>query len=211
MISTYFFLTCGDNPGWVTFPESEDTSLEKRNFSTKYRPPPASNEKDHEPYLKKEANGKGSCRTNSLESNEDLKDFELQNIKGDEEYHLDFVHKQEVDKKNDSSESFDSLLKDSTFQFPAKHFCRVCNIEQEYRTRHCHKCQKCIYKYDHHCFWIGLFDSLILFRIDYYLLGGCVGELNHRKFFLFLFFQSIVNIWSFFLVKIVNLYFNDGK
>lgn len=49
---------------------------------------------------------------------------------------------------------------------------------QPYRSRHCWECNKCVRKFDHHCFWIG----------------GCVGELNHGKFFLFLLFQTISEI-----------------
>jgi len=49
------------------------------------------------------------------------------------------------------------------------------------RTKHCDLCEKCVHKYDHHCFWIG----------------GCVGEFNHRKFWLFLFSQTILHIWCF--------------
>ena len=26
---------------------------------------------------------------------------------------------------------------------------------QPLRVRHCYDCQRCVYKYDHHCFWIG--------------------------------------------------------
>jgi len=48
--------------------------------------------------------------------------------------------------------------------------------------KHCKKCDKCIHKFDHHCFWIG----------------GCVGELNHRKFYLFVLFQTAVNLTGFY-------------
>lgn len=44
----------------------------------------------------------------------------------------------------------------STKNFPPlKFFCHKCNKTQPYRTKHCNKCQACIAKYDHHCFWIG--------------------------------------------------------
>ena len=58
---------------------------------------------------------------------------------------------------------------------PEKRFCEKCCLEQPYRTKHCRDCDECIRKYDHHCFWIG----------------GCVGELNHRKFWCFLFIQFL--------------------
>mmetsp|Transcript_23884 Transcript_23884/g.23566 ORF Transcript_23884/g.23566 Transcript_23884/m.23566 type:complete len:136 (-) Transcript_23884:237-644(-) len=58
---------------------------------------------------------------------------------------------------------------------PPKKFCVICSMEQPYRTKHCKDCEKCVRKFDHHCFWVG----------------GCVGELNHRKFWAFLFLQTI--------------------
>jgi len=32
-------------------------------------------------------------------------------------------------------------------------------------------------------------------------VGGCIGELNHRKFYIFLVFQTIVEIWTFLIAK----------
>ena len=69
----------------------------------------------------------------------------------------------------------------SHFEFPSKRFCEICNVEQPYRTKHCRECDKCVRKYDHHCFWIG----------------GCVGELNHRKFLYFLFFKTMSLLMTF--------------
>jgi len=40
-------------------------------------------------------------------------------------------------------------------RIPEQRFCNVCNILQPYRTKHCHYCEKCIHKFDHHCVWIG--------------------------------------------------------
>lgn len=38
---------------------------------------------------------------------------------------------------------------------PPKHFCDKCQIVQDYRSKHCHLCGRCIRKFDHHCFWVG--------------------------------------------------------
>ncbi len=54
--------------------------------------------------------------------------------------------------------------------------CTFCNNEVlPLRSHHCSRCNKCIKFYDHHC---GM-------------IGGCIGENNHFKFILFLFFQSL--------------------
>ena len=152
IISAYYFLTCGQNPGCVKLPESDVTSLEKRNLSSKYKPPFDLGSHN----IQKIENAKHSFKTNSFESNEDIKEvFELHELK--EDVHLEFSNKHEKSAKKSDSESYDSFVQDdfSVFSMPPKHYCNTCQIEQEYRTRHCHKCEKCIYKYDHHCFWIG--------------------------------------------------------
>jgi hypothetical protein len=46
-------------------------------------------------------------------------------------------------------------------------------------------------KYDHHCFWVG----------------GCVGELNHRKFWLFLFFQTYHFLLCFGIVRALHTHY----
>ncbi|ESS63554.1 hypothetical protein TCDM_08592 [Trypanosoma cruzi Dm28c] len=50
------------------------------------------------------------------------------------------------------------------------HWCRTCRLWQPLRAKHCDRCERCVRKYDHHCFWIG----------------GCVGEANHPRFFFLL-------------------------
>lgn len=86
---------------------------------------------------------------------------------------------EETDNNKDREES-------NKFEPPPLHFCNKCNIVQEYRTRHCKSCDTCIAKFDHHCFWIG----------NLWSLGGCVGELNHRKFWLMLLAMTIEFSWS---------------
>jgi len=57
--------------------------------------------------------------------------------------------------------------------------CKICDIVQPLRTKHCKKCSKCVYRYDHHCFW----------------LGTCVGGDNHVYFWWYLLVQTAVIIW----------------
>lgn len=52
-------------------------------------------------------------------------------------------------------------------------FCSKCNLMKDSQeTGHCPVCEKCIFKRDHHCFWID----------------NCVGYLNHKAFVFFLVF-----------------------
>ncbi|XP_005112845.2 probable palmitoyltransferase ZDHHC12 [Aplysia californica] len=48
--------------------------------------------------------------------------------------------------------------------------CDYCEIMQPMRAKHCEDCNKCVHKFDHHCPW----------------LEACIGERNHRYFWLFL-------------------------
>ncbi|XP_064027338.1 palmitoyltransferase ZDHHC12 isoform X2 [Pogoniulus pusillus] len=48
------------------------------------------------------------------------------------------------------------------------------------RARHCHLCQHCVRRYDHHCPW----------------LENCVGERNHPLFIVYLSVQLLVLLWG---------------
>eukprot|EP01060_Flectonema_neradi_P021206 TRINITY_DN2873_c0_g2_i1.p1 TRINITY_DN2873_c0_g2~~TRINITY_DN2873_c0_g2_i1.p1 ORF type:complete len:340 (+),score=46.68 TRINITY_DN2873_c0_g2_i1:46-1020(+) len=52
--------------------------------------------------------------------------------------------------------------------------CRVCVTRQPMRTKHCNTCNRCIYTFDHHCWWIN----------------NCVGGKNKPTFMLFLLAQA---------------------
>jgi len=53
--------------------------------------------------------------------------------------------------------------------------CEICKASIPFRGKHCRRCGQCVRKFDHHCF----------------LIEGCVGEENHFRFIVYLFFQSI--------------------
>lgn len=58
--------------------------------------------------------------------------------------------------------------------------CTYCNIIQPPRSKHCHDCDKCVLKFDHHCLW----------------LGTCIGKGNHCRFWWYILEESILCIWT---------------
>jgi len=55
----------------------------------------------------------------------------------------------------------------------ALRWCKVCQLYQPLRTKHCRDCGRCVRTHDHHCPWVG----------------SCVGENNRMIFLWFLIFQ----------------------
>jgi len=64
---------------------------------------------------------------------------------------------------------------------PDLRVCHYCNIVQPLRTKHCRDCERCVSRYDHHCFFVGT----------------CVGQRNHLLFWCYLLVQSFVIGWAF--------------
>lgn len=54
-------------------------------------------------------------------------------------------------------------------------WCPCAPVLQPLRAQHCKFCARCVAKFDHHCF----------------VLGTCVGEKNHCRFWWFLVLQSL--------------------
>ena len=62
-------------------------------------------------------------------------------------------------------------------------FCQTCKLHCPLRASHCHDCNKCVLRRDHHCPF----------------LGKCVGMGNHLYFIIFLFFIIIFDSYSLFV------------
>ncbi|KAI1292720.1 palmitoyltransferase for Vac8p, partial [Mortierella claussenii] len=58
-------------------------------------------------------------------------------------------------------------------------WCDICSIVKPDRCHHCSECNKCVLRMDHHCPWVR----------------GCIGYNNHKFFFLFIFYASLVALW----------------
>ena len=53
-------------------------------------------------------------------------------------------------------------------------YCTMCHLEMPLRCKHCKDCESCVATHDHHCPWVN----------------NCIGELNARKFYLYLWVQA---------------------
>jgi len=59
-------------------------------------------------------------------------------------------------------------------------FCNTCHAFKPDRAYHCSQCNKCILRFDHHCPWTG----------------HCIGNRNHKIFYVFLFWVVITLIFN---------------
>ncbi|TLD19690.1 hypothetical protein PspLS_09407 [Pyricularia sp. CBS 133598] len=64
------------------------------------------------------------------------------------------------------------------WKFDEANFCVTCMIRTPLRSKHCRRCQRCVAKHDHHCPWVY----------------NCIGNNNHRQFFLYLITMSFAII-----------------
>lgn len=68
-------------------------------------------------------------------------------------------------------------------------FCSTCYIGKPFRSNHCHDCNNCVDKFDHHCPWIG----------------QCVGKRNYWSFILFLLSFNLLNTY-YLIYSIFHIY-----
>lgn len=161
IITLYLFCTIYKNPGFI----------KKENDDTQYDPPiPLSMIKiqdsisilkypthifNHQNFEEKKIENK----TSEIINNNfiDMKLSKIKNSVFSEEIESNYTD--DVNFEQSFSEESQRIYSDKgikkNFKIILKHYCNKCDIEQEYRTKHCNRCEKCILKYDHHCFWIG--------------------------------------------------------
>ncbi|KAG0250404.1 palmitoyltransferase for Vac8p [Mortierella polycephala] len=58
-------------------------------------------------------------------------------------------------------------------------WCDICKIVKPDRCHHCSECDTCVLRMDHHCPWVN----------------GCIGYDNHKFFYLFILYASILAVW----------------
>ena len=64
-------------------------------------------------------------------------------------------------------------------------FCTKCMLNTQVLTKHCGYCNRCCYKFDHHCKW----------------LNNCIGEYNYFHFLKLCVFLIIYMILSIFIIN----------
>ncbi|KAJ8620649.1 hypothetical protein MRB53_029178 [Persea americana] len=58
--------------------------------------------------------------------------------------------------------------------------CSTCKIPRPARSKHCHICDRCVARFDHHCGW----------------MNNCIGEKNTRYFLAFLLWHSFLCLYG---------------
>lgn len=71
-------------------------------------------------------------------------------------------------------------------------WCYTCKLWKPDRTHHCRVCNACVLKMDHHCPWVN----------------GCIGFANYRFFIQFLFYVSLLSIWTFITSLVAFIQYN---
>jgi len=75
--------------------------------------------------------------------------------------------------------------------YAANPICPMCNFKRPPRANHCHACNKCVMRLEHHCPWIN----------------NCIGYNNFKSYFLMLFYLSLSGIY--YTVTLIYLVFFD--
>ena len=84
---------------------------------------------------------------------------------------------QDILKKNNTYRTSPSFIRQLGYIREYK-ICDTCYLVRPLRSTHCNICDSCIYRFDHHCPWIGT----------------CVGKRNYPYFFIFLVLLNISQV-----------------
>ena len=63
------------------------------------------------------------------------------------------------------------------------YYCPKCIIKKNFKIKHCLICNFCVYRFDHHCFWVD----------------NCIGEKNYILFYTFVVYINIFILFNIFI------------
>ena len=162
-LSYFFFYICGKNPGYAT--DTEQVLARAREIELEA---PIVHVLNPDLSLEIRDEIANERRSSLLSSHTDISDEYLSLGVENEEEKVNFsiIRGERRNRHIMSPPSRDS----SPHKIPERRFCKVCNILQPYRTKHCHLCERCIHKFDHHCVWVGnlhkMFEILSIYKED---------------------------------------------
>ena len=90
--------------------------------------------------------------------------------------HPQFINPQNPDEINKTDE--EKKKEEAIPRIYIERKCSTCNIYRPPGASHCATCDNCVLEFDHHCGFVS----------------NCIGKRNHRHFYLFLFFGSLLSL-----------------
>ena len=90
--------------------------------------------------------------------------------------HPQFINPPKLDEENKSEE--EKKKEEAISRIYTETKCPICNIYRPLGTSHCASCDNCILDLDHHCGFVS----------------NCIGRRNHKHFYLFLFFGTLLSL-----------------
>ena len=100
--------------------------------------------------------------------------------------HPDYI----INDKDEAKNEDDGKKKETIPRIYTKRKCDTCKIIRPPKASHCYICNNCVLEFDHHCVFVS----------------NCIGKRNHKYFFLFLLFGSILAVHTIIINFIIIIY-----